>query len=117
MATAQGGTWHSGVVTLHRGQVLSVNEVLFDRELKSGCGGTSLIDLFGYAREKDYWIFDDIGHRLDITAIRCSSEGEQIRYILNVPVAEYPGWWRWPMRMRQRVAILCFGFTLDARCV
>ncbi len=114
-AQVRGSFWRTpGVVTLRWRQSLPVNKMIHDEVLENGCDLTFPIDFFCRAREYDPF-FDDVGDRLDVTAIKCTREGEGMRYVLIVPVQEH-SIWRWVLRKPSPSALIFYFFRIEAKC-
>ena len=110
--------WCSGLRNVQWRSWDAVNQQIYDEIIDHGCGLIQLVTFFVRARERDWYIFDDIGERADVTAIPCTREKSKRRVVISVPVVEYPGiLWRWMFRRFKKIAMLYFFFEVEAQCV
>jgi len=116
--SVNGGSWVSDLRIVHWRTWDSVDHRVYDEVLEYGCGMTQLVKFLVRARERDWFIFDDIGKSFDLTALPCLKEKSRRQVVILVPVEEYPsGVWRWLLRSHTRTALMHFVFEVEAQCV
>lgn len=110
--------WLSGLRIVHCRTWDYVGKVIYDEVLEGGCGFAELVTIGVRARERNWYIFDDIGDGFYITMLPCLEESSTRRVVILVPVPEYLGrLCRCLFRKHRKVAFLHFVFEVTAQCV
>lgn len=110
--------WPSGLRIVPHRTWDYLNKLIYDDVREGGCGLIELVTIGIRARERDWFIFDDIGIAVSMTFLECTDELTRNRVIVSVPVPEYPsGLWRTLFRKYKKTALLYFVFEVTANCV
>jgi hypothetical protein len=116
--TVNGGFWYRHQVSIRWGTRVNVNERVLDETRPGGCGATQVLSFFIRARERDWFLFDDVGEILQLAGLLCSEKpATPVRVIVPVRVSEFPASiWGRLLGRRVPMAILYFDFSATAQC-
>ena len=117
--SVNGHTWLRDFHTFNWNTWDPVGQKVYEEVLENSCGLTHVLSFFIRARERDPFIFDDVGERVDLMAIRCEEEKSARRLITPVHVPEISSfrWMRKLLKRFPRTALLIFIFDIEAQCV
>jgi hypothetical protein len=113
-----GHIWKSGSITHLWKTLYPVGKKIVEDEKSYFCNTIIPLSIYIKARERDFFIFDDIGEIFRIITVPCTKEPFTQRFLIFLGGEEYPSFlWRKFFRRNRQIAVMVFFFTVTTKCI